>query len=144
MLNATMCATTRTICAILENYQTEDGIIMPDVLKQFMPASTFLALSSMFALFKYFACLLFQSIRKRFPSFDQHKSSKERKQPVQAIIRIRKNLCHRHDYSFFHFWFFIHYGCLRVNHGFVVFAITFFDVRAHVFGKRCSKSFDCD
>lgn len=37
MLNATMCATTRTICAILENYQTEDGIIIPDVLKKFMP-----------------------------------------------------------------------------------------------------------
>lgn len=37
MLNATMCATTRTICAILENYQTEDGIIVPEVLKEFMP-----------------------------------------------------------------------------------------------------------
>ena len=29
MLNATMCATTRTICAILENYQTDKGIIVP-------------------------------------------------------------------------------------------------------------------
>ncbi|CAF1104498.1 unnamed protein product [Adineta steineri] len=37
MLNATMCATTRTICAILENYQTEDGIIVPEVLKSLMP-----------------------------------------------------------------------------------------------------------
>ena len=37
MLNATMCATTRTICAILENYQTEDGVLIPDVLKPFMP-----------------------------------------------------------------------------------------------------------
>ncbi|XP_006034431.1 serine--tRNA ligase, cytoplasmic [Alligator sinensis] len=37
MLNATMCATTRTICAILENYQTEEGIIIPDKLKDFMP-----------------------------------------------------------------------------------------------------------
>ncbi|KAM6454483.1 serine--tRNA ligase, cytoplasmic [Liasis olivaceus] len=37
MLNATMCATTRTICAILENYQTEEGIIIPDKLKNFMP-----------------------------------------------------------------------------------------------------------
>ena len=37
MLNATMCATTRAICAILENYQTEDGIMVPAALKQFMP-----------------------------------------------------------------------------------------------------------
>lgn len=37
MLNATMCATTRVICAILENNQVEDGIIVPEVLKDFMP-----------------------------------------------------------------------------------------------------------
>ncbi len=37
MLNATMCATTRTICAILENYQVEDGVLIPEVLKPFMP-----------------------------------------------------------------------------------------------------------
>ena len=40
MLNATMCATTRTICAILENYQTDDGIVIPDVIKKFMPPGT--------------------------------------------------------------------------------------------------------
>lgn len=37
MLNATMCATTRVICVILENYQTETGVIVPEVLKPFMP-----------------------------------------------------------------------------------------------------------
>ncbi|NXG67397.1 SYSC protein, partial [Hemiprocne comata] len=37
MLNATMCATTRTICAILENYQTEEGIRVPEKLRDFMP-----------------------------------------------------------------------------------------------------------
>ncbi|KAF2895281.1 hypothetical protein ILUMI_10892 [Ignelater luminosus] len=37
MLNATMCATTRVICAILEIYQTETGIAVPEALKQFMP-----------------------------------------------------------------------------------------------------------
>ena len=37
MLNATMCATTRTICAILENYQTEDGVLVPEVLQKYMP-----------------------------------------------------------------------------------------------------------
>ncbi|XP_078500341.1 serine--tRNA ligase, cytoplasmic [Lissotriton helveticus] len=37
MLNATMCATTRAICAILENYQTDDGIVIPEKLRDFMP-----------------------------------------------------------------------------------------------------------
>ena len=35
MLNATLCATTRTICCILENYQTEDGIKVPKVLQPY-------------------------------------------------------------------------------------------------------------
>lgn len=38
MLNATACATTRVICVILETYQTETGIKIPEVLKPFMPA----------------------------------------------------------------------------------------------------------
>lgn len=37
MLNATMCATTRVICAILENYQTEEGVVIPEPLRSFMP-----------------------------------------------------------------------------------------------------------
>uniref|UniRef100_A0A8U7NJ28 serine--tRNA ligase n=1 Tax=Corvus moneduloides TaxID=1196302 RepID=A0A8U7NJ28_CORMO len=37
MLNATMCATTRTICAILENHQTAEGIRIPEKLQNFMP-----------------------------------------------------------------------------------------------------------
>ena len=37
MLNATMCATTRTICAILENNQVDDGVIVPEALRPFMP-----------------------------------------------------------------------------------------------------------
>lgn len=37
MLNATMCATTRVICAILEVHQTETGIKVPEVLKEFLP-----------------------------------------------------------------------------------------------------------
>ncbi|BES97693.1 seryl-tRNA synthetase [Nesidiocoris tenuis] len=39
MLNATACAVTRVICAIMETYQTEDGILVPPVLRQFLPAS---------------------------------------------------------------------------------------------------------
>ncbi|EFP04789.1 hypothetical protein GCK72_014403 [Caenorhabditis remanei] len=37
MLNATMCATTRVICAILENNQTEEGINVPTAIQQWMP-----------------------------------------------------------------------------------------------------------
>ncbi|CAJ0931208.1 unnamed protein product, partial [Mesorhabditis belari] len=38
MLNATMCATTRVLCALLENYQTEEGIMVPEVLSPYMPS----------------------------------------------------------------------------------------------------------
>lgn len=42
MLNGTLCATERTLCCILENYQTEKGLRVPDVLipylrKDFIP-----------------------------------------------------------------------------------------------------------
>lgn len=37
MLNATMCATTRAICVILENYQTEEGVVVPEALRPYMP-----------------------------------------------------------------------------------------------------------
>jgi hypothetical protein len=36
MLNATLCATERTICCILENYQTTEGVVVPEVLRPFM------------------------------------------------------------------------------------------------------------
>lgn len=36
MLNATLCATTRTLCCILENYQTEDGVKVPKVLQPYV------------------------------------------------------------------------------------------------------------
>lgn len=37
MLNATSCACTRVICAILETFQTETGIKVPDALKPYLP-----------------------------------------------------------------------------------------------------------
>lgn len=36
MLNGTLCATTRTICAILENFQTPEGIVVPSVLYPYL------------------------------------------------------------------------------------------------------------
>eukprot|EP00468_Gymnochlora_sp_CCMP2014_P008020 CAMPEP_0167754674 /NCGR_PEP_ID=MMETSP0110_2-20121227/8401_1 /TAXON_ID=629695 /ORGANISM="Gymnochlora sp., Strain CCMP2014" /LENGTH=530 /DNA_ID=CAMNT_0007640579 /DNA_START=80 /DNA_END=1675 /DNA_ORIENTATION=- len=36
MLNATLCATTRVICCILENFQTTEGILVPEVLLPFL------------------------------------------------------------------------------------------------------------
>ena len=53
MLNATMCATTRAVCVILENYQTDEGIIVPEVLRKYMPPGniyTFVSASSHFSL----------------------------------------------------------------------------------------------
>jgi len=37
MLNSTLTATGRAICCILENYQTADGVRVPDVLVPYMP-----------------------------------------------------------------------------------------------------------
>lgn len=36
MLNATLCATERTICCLLENYQCAEGVRVPEVLQPFM------------------------------------------------------------------------------------------------------------
>lgn len=36
-LNSTLCATERALCCILENYQTEEGITIPKVLRRFIP-----------------------------------------------------------------------------------------------------------
>ena len=36
MLNATLCATERTMCCIMENYQDEKGVRVPKVLQPFM------------------------------------------------------------------------------------------------------------
>mmetsp|Transcript_2124 Transcript_2124/g.5260 ORF Transcript_2124/g.5260 Transcript_2124/m.5260 type:complete len:455 (+) Transcript_2124:99-1463(+) len=42
MLNATLCATERTLCCILENYQTETGVTVPEVLRPFMGGLDFI------------------------------------------------------------------------------------------------------
>lgn len=36
MLNSTLCATSRAVCAILETYQTDKGVKVPDVLVPFV------------------------------------------------------------------------------------------------------------
>ena len=36
MLNGTLCATERTLCCILENYQTEEGVKVPEVLQPYV------------------------------------------------------------------------------------------------------------
>ncbi|KAL4787757.1 hypothetical protein BJX76DRAFT_317517 [Aspergillus varians] len=38
-LNATLCATERTLCCILENYQTDDGFIVPEPLRKYIPGA---------------------------------------------------------------------------------------------------------
>lgn len=41
-LNGTLCATERTLCCILENYQTPDGVRIPKVLQRYMNDQTFI------------------------------------------------------------------------------------------------------
>ncbi|KAJ5193747.1 Aminoacyl-tRNA synthetase class II [Penicillium cf. griseofulvum] len=38
-LNSTLCATERTLCCLLENYQKEDGIEVPEVLRKYIPGA---------------------------------------------------------------------------------------------------------
>ncbi|CAL5874134.1 uncharacterized protein PFLUO_LOCUS8421 [Penicillium psychrofluorescens] len=38
-LNATLCATERTLCCVLENYQTDDGFIVPEPLRKYIPGA---------------------------------------------------------------------------------------------------------
>ena len=42
MLNATLCATERTMCCIVENYQEEKGLRIPEVLRPFMGGIEFI------------------------------------------------------------------------------------------------------
>eukprot|EP01055_Gregarina_sp_Pseudo9_P005450 Gregarina_sp_Pseudo_9__5449@NODE_684_length_2369_cov_44_598283_g647_i0_p1_GENE_NODE_684_length_2369_cov_44_598283_g647_i0NODE_684_length_2369_cov_44_598283_g647_i0_p1_ORF_typecomplete_len452_score102_52tRNAsynt_2b/PF00587_25/1_1e47Seryl_tRNA_N/PF02403_22/2_3e25Seryl_tRNA_N/PF02403_22/1_5e04DUF1465/PF07323_12/0_23tRNAsynt_His/PF13393_6/6_7e02tRNAsynt_His/PF13393_6/0_23_NODE_684_length_2369_cov_44_598283_g647_i08962251 len=42
MLNGTLCATERTLCCLLEHYQTPEGVRVPRVLQPFMDGLTFL------------------------------------------------------------------------------------------------------
>ncbi|KAK6915561.1 Aminoacyl-tRNA synthetase, class II (G/ P/ S/T) [Dillenia turbinata] len=42
LLNSTLTATERTMCCILENYQKEDGVEIPEVLQPFMGGKTFI------------------------------------------------------------------------------------------------------
>ncbi|KAF2234937.1 serine-tRNA ligase [Viridothelium virens] len=36
-LNATLCATERTLCALLEYFQTDEGLAIPEVLRKYIP-----------------------------------------------------------------------------------------------------------
>ncbi|XP_019194762.1 PREDICTED: serine--tRNA ligase-like isoform X1 [Ipomoea nil] len=46
LLNSTLTATERTLCCILENYQKEDGVEVPEVLQPYMGGVTFLPFKS--------------------------------------------------------------------------------------------------
>ena len=36
MLNCTLMANTRVICCLMEQYQTDDGMIIPEVLQKYI------------------------------------------------------------------------------------------------------------
>ncbi|KIJ34246.1 hypothetical protein M422DRAFT_75866 [Sphaerobolus stellatus SS14] len=42
MLNGTLCATERALCCLVENYQTPEGLIIPEALRPYMQGREFL------------------------------------------------------------------------------------------------------
>ncbi|GAA5920593.1 hypothetical protein JCM1841_001459 [Sporobolomyces salmonicolor] len=42
MLNGTLCATERALCCIVENYQTPEGVVIPEPLRKYMGGREFL------------------------------------------------------------------------------------------------------
>ncbi|KAG6837482.1 hypothetical protein H0H93_009025 [Arthromyces matolae] len=42
MLNGTLCATERAMCCLVENYQTPEGLVIPEVLRPYMQGRDFL------------------------------------------------------------------------------------------------------
>lgn len=42
MLNGTLCATERALCCLVENYQTENGLRIPEVLRPYMQGRDFI------------------------------------------------------------------------------------------------------
>ncbi|KAI0752707.1 serine-tRNA ligase [Daedaleopsis nitida] len=42
MLNGTLCATERALCCVVENYQTPEGLVVPEVLRPYMQGRDFL------------------------------------------------------------------------------------------------------
>lgn len=48
LLNSTMTATERTLCCVLENYQTPEGVKVPEVLQPFMMGIDFIPFRKMF------------------------------------------------------------------------------------------------
>jgi seryl-tRNA synthetase len=46
LLNGTLCATERTLCCIVENYQTPEGVKVPEVLQPFMGGIDFIPYSA--------------------------------------------------------------------------------------------------
>jgi len=42
MLNGTMCAIQRTMCCIMENYQTDKGLVVPEILRPYMGGVEFI------------------------------------------------------------------------------------------------------
>ncbi|KZT08176.1 serine-tRNA ligase [Laetiporus sulphureus 93-53] len=42
MLNGTLCATERALCCLVENYQTPDGLVIPEVLRPYIQGRDFL------------------------------------------------------------------------------------------------------
>jgi len=77
MLNGTMCATERTMCCILENYQTETGVVVPEVLRPYMAGMDFIPYNEE-------ATRLFMKAKEEEKLRFSQRKKEEVKQPTKA------------------------------------------------------------
>lgn len=86
MLNATMCAVTRNICCILENYQEDDHVVVPEVLRPYMPeGATILSQVCSSSDLVFSCCSGFSAYKTKLPfvkpaPIDEEETAKQKKQ----------------------------------------------------------------
>lgn len=75
MLNGTLCASERALCCLVENYQTEEGIRVPDVL------------------IPYVGTEFIPYIKERLPGYEKEKKvekEKEKKEKPKKQEKVEK------------------------------------------------------
>jgi seryl-tRNA synthetase len=74
MLNSTLCATGRGVCVILENYQTEEGVKIPEVLQPYFGGRDFISYDE--KCLKEFMGSIDKERAKKYKGKDDKKDSK--------------------------------------------------------------------
>lgn len=80
LLNGTLCATERTMCCIVENYQTPEGVNVPEALQPFMGGVKFLPYNQV-AVKKFFQAKEDERIREEQKAKSKAGNKKEAAPP---------------------------------------------------------------